>query len=104
MITETINRMQDHDPAQGGWYTDRKEMNVWVDAISLVVEVNKLAIEDVCWLHPPKDMQHIQCGRASCSTEGNQPSDKMQMRDIYLNTDYCVYHLVSNILRSEVFG
>lgn len=52
MLTESITRVQQYDTVQGQWYVDRKEMNLWVDASSLVVgvslEVNKSVIKDAC--------------------------------------------------------
>ena len=36
IVTETIARLKKSDPARGDWYMQGKEMNIWVDASSLV--------------------------------------------------------------------
>ena len=39
MMFETIESVQQDDPACGDWCVDSKELNVWVDASSLAIGV-----------------------------------------------------------------
>ena len=63
MVTETIVRVKNSNPTRGDWCVLEKEINVWVDASSLVIvvllEKNGAVIEDVCWLQPMNDVSHI---------------------------------------------
>ena len=76
MVSETVLSVQRDDPAHGDWCAEGQELNVWVDASSLVIGVAleryKAVLEDVCWLRPENDAEHINLaklssGRAECS-------------------------------------
>ena len=55
MMSETLRSVQRDDPAYGDWCAERQELNVWVDASSLVIGValerHEAVLEDACWLH-----------------------------------------------------
>ena len=63
MISETVDSVQWDDPAHGDWCIGGQELNVWVDASSLVIGValerHDAVLEDACWLWPENDAQHI---------------------------------------------
>ena len=39
MMPKTIESLRQDDPACGDWCVDSKELNVWVDASSLAIDV-----------------------------------------------------------------
>ena len=63
MVSETMGSVQQNDPACGDWCLDSQELNVGVDASSLVIRValekHETLLEDACWLRPENDAQHI---------------------------------------------
>ena len=54
MMFETIESVQQDDPACRDWCVDSKELNIWVDASSLAIRValewRETVLEDACWL------------------------------------------------------
>ena len=70
---ETIVRVES-DPARGDWYMQGKEMNVWIDASSLVIgvllEKNGAVIKDVCWLQPMNDTAYINLAEPDAVLKG----------------------------------
>ena len=51
MMFETIEFVQQDDPARGDWGVDSKELNIWVDASPLaILEWHEMVLEDACWL------------------------------------------------------
>ena len=74
MISETVDFVRQDDPAHGDWCVEGRELNVWVDASSLVIrealERHKTVLEDACWLQPEKDAQHINLAKLGAVLKG----------------------------------
>ena len=75
MIFEMLTRVCQEDPAWGDWCLAREEINLWVDASSLAIDVvleNCGAIlEDACWLRSINDVQHINLTELDDTMKGN---------------------------------
>ena len=59
MISETVDSVWRDDPAHGDWCVEGQELNMWVNASSLVIGVvlerHETVLEEACWLRPEND-------------------------------------------------
>ena len=63
MITNVMDRVHQSDPVLGKWCVSGTAYAVWVNVSSMatvvVLQADESVIEDMCWLHPERDTQHI---------------------------------------------
>ena len=103
MVTETLDSVQQYDPVRGDWSVEGHELNVWVDASSLVIRVvlerQKTLLEDACWLRPENDAQHINIVELDAVLKGVNLALQWQCTVLHIKTDsVCVYHWVTDTL------
>ena len=99
IIAESVERAPHEDPAQGEWCINGEEMNVWIDASSLALEV---LLEDVCWLRPANDAQHINLTESDALVKSVNQILQWQAKRLHIRTDsFCVYHWVSDTLTGK---
>ena len=74
MIKEVITRVHKEDPKRVRWCIDGQALSVWVDASSFTTGVSLVyygaVVEDVCWLCPEKDSQHINLAELDAIIKG----------------------------------
>ena len=89
--------MQRDNPAHGDWCVDGREMNAWVNASSLVIEVvlerHETVLEDACWLRPENDAQHINLAELDAMLKGINLALQWQCKVLHVKTD-CVHALL----------
>ena len=99
MISETVDSVQWDDPAHGDWCVNGRELNVWVDAIYLVIGValerHKTVLEDACWPWPENDAQHIKLAELDTVLKGINLALQWQCKVLHVKTDsVCMHHWV----------
>ena len=107
MMFETIESVQQDDPACRDWCVDSKELNAWVDASSLAIGValewRETVLEDACWLRPKADTQHINLPELDAVLKGINLVLQWQGKVLHVKTDsVCVYHWISDTLTGKV--
>ena len=103
MISETVDSVQQDDPAHGDWCVDGQELNVWVDASSLVIRValerHETVFEDACWLRSENDAQHINLAELDAVLKGINLALQWQCKVLHVKTDsVCEHQWVSDTL------
>ena len=103
MMFETIESVQQDDPACGDWCVDSKEMNIWVNASSVAIGValewRERVLEDACWLRPEDNAQHINLAELDVKLKGINLALQWQGKVLHVKTDsVCVYPWVLNTL------
>lgn len=92
MVTETIVRVKKNNPARGDWCVHGQEMNLWVDASSLVIgvllEKDGTATKDTCWLQPISDVTHINLAELDTVLKGIKLVLQLRVKKLHI----CVYH------------
>ena len=106
MMTETVARVRQEDPARGDWCVNGREMSVWVDASSLAIGVLLQScgtvLEDACWLRPVNDAQHINLAELDAILKGINLALQWRAKRLHLQTDsLCAYHWVSDTLSGK---
>ena len=106
MMFETIESVQQDDPARGDCCVDSKELNVWVDANSLAIRValewHETVLKDACWLQPESDAQHINLAKLDAVLKDINLALKWQAKVLHVKTDsVCVYHRISDTLTGK---
>ena len=106
MVKETIARVKQDDPTKGDWCVQGDELNVWVDASSLVIgvllEKNGAVIEDAWWLWPTNDAAHINLAELDAVMKGINLVLQWKVRKLDKHTDLlCVYHWISDTLTGK---
>ena len=91
MMFETIESVQQDDPAHGDWCVDSKELNVWVNASSLAIGValewHETVWEDACWLWPEDNAQHINLAELDAVLKGINLALNWQGKVLHVKTD-----------------
>ena len=106
MMAETLTRVCRSDHAWGEWHISGHELNAWVDAISLatsvVLERFGTVLEDVCWLRPKNNAQHIILVELDATIKGLNLALQWQAKvvNLYAGSLY-VYHWLSNTLTGK---
>ena len=104
MITERVERVTDKDPAQREWYVNEEEINVWVDVSSLasglLLEKDKAAFEDMCWLPPANDAWHISLTELDAMVKGINIAPQWHAKRLHTDC-FSVDHWVSNMLTGK---
>ena len=103
IVSETVRSVQRHDPAHSDLCTEEPELNVWVDASSLVIGVAleryEAVLEDACWLRPENDTQHINLAKLDAILKGINLALQWQSKVLHIKTvSVCMYHWVSDTL------
>ena len=106
MMMETIESVQQDDPARGNWCVDSKELNVLVDASSLAIgatlEWHETVLKDTCWLRPEADTQHINLAELDAVLKGINLALQWQGEVLHIKTDsVCLYHWISDTLTGK---
>ena len=94
VMEEVLERATHDDPVWGNWSVSGEELNAWVDASSLatsaVLEKHGDILEDVCWICPTNNGQHINLAELYAMVKGFNLV--LQARTVHLHTDsVCVY-------------
>ena len=103
ILAETLTRVREADPVGGNWCMDGKEITVWVDvssvATGVALETNGMVIEDVCWLHPTNNTQHINLAELDADLQGINLALQWVATVLHLVTDSaCIHQWISNTL------
>ena len=104
---EIIARVSQSDHSQGQWCTTGQDINVWVDASSLVtgvlLERDDVVFKDTCWLRPANDAQHINLAELYAALKGINLALKWKCEVMHLKTDsVSLYHwLVDTLTRKR---
>ena len=106
MIKEVITRVHKEDPAWGRVCIDGQALNIWVDASSLTTGVSLVydgaVVQDVCWLRPEKDSQHINLAELDAIIKGINLAILWKMTTLHLFTDSaCVHEWISDTLTDK---
>ena len=106
ILAETLTRLWEADPIGGNWYINGKEIIVWVDvssiAIGVALETNGMVIEDVCWLCPTNDAQHIDLAELNTALKGANLALQWEATVLHLVTDSaCVHRWTSDTLTGK---
>ena len=107
MISETVDSVQRDDPTHGDWCVDDRELNVWVDAISLAIGValerHDTVLKDACWLQSEKNAQHINLVELDAVLKGINLALQWQGKVLHVKTDsVCMHHWVSDTLTGRM--
>lgn len=72
MLKETVDRVQQKDPAQGNWCVNGSEVNVWVDASDKSCAGKRWSNVEGCMLASAKknDTQHINLAELDAEIKG----------------------------------
>ena len=106
MVSETIARIRQEDPAQGPWCVDGRDVNVWVDASSVatgvLLERDGITFEDACWLRSVDNVQHINMAELDAAIKGINMALQWKATILHLKTDsVSVYHWLLNTLTGK---
>ena len=105
IMSETINSVQQDDPACGDWCADSKELKVWVNASSLAIGVALEwleVLEDACWLRLEADTQHINLAKLDTALKCISLALQWQGKVLHVKRDsVCVYHWISETLTGK---
>ena len=106
ILAETLTRAREADPVGGKWCMDGKEITVWVDAscvaTGVALETNGMVIEDVCWLRPTNDAQHINLAELDEALKEVNLALQWEATVLHLVTDLaCVHQWISDTLTGK---
>ena len=106
MIKEVLTRVRKEDPVRGKWCVDSQALSVWVDASYLATGVSLVydgdVVENVCWLRPAKDSQHINLIELDTIIKGINLAILWKTTTLYLFTDSaCVHKWISDTLTDK---
>ena len=106
MVQETIARVMQSNPSQGLWCTTGQDINVWVDTSSLaagvLLECDDVVFEDVCWLRPTNNAQHINLAELDAALKGINLVLQLKCKVMHLKTDLVsVYHWLEDTLTGK---
>ena len=99
LMFETIESVQQDDPAHRDWCVDSKELNVWVDASSLAtgvaLECREIVLKDACLLRPKAGTQHINLAELGAVMKGINLALHVKMDSV------CMYLWISDTLTGK---
>ena len=106
ILAETLASVREADSVGGNWCMDGKKITVWVDASSVttgvVLVMNRMIIEDTCWLCPTNDAQHINLAELNAALKGVNLALQWEATVLHLVTDSaCVHQWISNTLTGK---
>ena len=108
ILAETLSRVREADPVGRNWCIDGKEITVWVDvscvATGVAWEMNGTVIEDVCWLRPTNDAQHINLAELDATLKGVNLALQWEVTVLHLVTDSaCMHRWISDTLTGKAY-
>ena len=103
MIEEVLTRAHKEDPVRGIWCVNGRDFSMWVNTSSLansvLLKYGATMVEDVCWLQPEKDSQHINLTELDALIKGVNLAILWKMTTLHLFTNSaCVHKWVSDTL------
>ena len=102
MITDILTWAQQLDLTQGEWCMGMKELDASSRNVGVAFDTKEAIIEDLCWLQPIKNTQHINVAELEVVLRWVNLKLKWQGTVLRMNTDsLCMFNWVTKAM-SEI--